>query len=318
MKISGFTFVKNATKLFFPIKESIESVLPIVDEFVVALGDNDSDDKTREEILSLNSPKIKIIDTVWDTKTYSKNTEYARQTDIAKDACTGDWLFYLQSDEVIHEKFHQEIVEKCQRYVDDPNVEGFIFKYKHFWGDFNHYHVAHNWYPKEIRLIRNDKNIHSWRDAQSFRYYDHFTTCTEDYLRKEGTRKLKVKQLKAEVYHYGWVRPPHLMTTKSRKMDESYHGKEAADQKNRLLPDEYDYGPLGPIPVFKETHPKVMENWIQKFNWEDKLNYSHKKLPNRPKHTHERFKYRLLTFIEQTFLGGEHMGGFKNYQLLKD
>jgi len=90
MRISGFTMVKNATKLYYPIKASILSVLPICDEFIVALGDCDPDDFTRTEIESINSPKIKIIDTVWDLNKYSRGTENAHQTDIAKSHCTGD------------------------------------------------------------------------------------------------------------------------------------------------------------------------------------------------------------------------------------
>src|SRR5690606_9465568 len=96
MTISGFTFVRNASNLYYPVRPSIESILPIVDEFVIALGDCDPDDRTREEIEAINSPKIRIIDTVWDLKKYPHGTEYAHQTDVAKAACKGDWLFYLQ------------------------------------------------------------------------------------------------------------------------------------------------------------------------------------------------------------------------------
>ena len=105
MKISGFTFTKNATKLYYPVKASIESLLPLVDEFIVVLGNCDDDDKTEQEILNIGSGKIKIIHSVWDLEKYPNGMEYAHQTDIAKEACTGDWLFYIQSDEVVHEKY---------------------------------------------------------------------------------------------------------------------------------------------------------------------------------------------------------------------
>jgi len=103
MKISGFTFIKNAEKLYIPAKESILSILPICDEFIIAIGDNDVDDNTIEIIESINSTKIKIIHTKWDTNAFPKNTIFAKQTEIAKEHCTGDWLFYLQCDEAIHE-----------------------------------------------------------------------------------------------------------------------------------------------------------------------------------------------------------------------
>ena len=94
MKISGFTFTRNVSKLYYPICESIQSILPIVDEFVVALGKGDEDDNTRELLESIRSPKIKIIETEWDLKAFPNGTEYAHQTDIAKSHCSGDWLFW--------------------------------------------------------------------------------------------------------------------------------------------------------------------------------------------------------------------------------
>ncbi|MEL6853091.1 MAG: hypothetical protein AAFP92_31565, partial [Bacteroidota bacterium] len=169
MKISGFTMVKNADKLYYPIKASIASILPLVDEFVVALGDCDADDRTREEILSLASEKIRIIDTVWNLERYPNGMENAHQTDLAKAACSGDWLFYLQADEVVHEADLPKIKQACQRWLDDPQVEGLLFNYRHFWGDYDHYQDCHGWYPREIRIVRNDPEIHSWESAQSFR-----------------------------------------------------------------------------------------------------------------------------------------------------
>ena len=132
MKLSGFTFLRNTSKLYYPILESIQSALPIVDEFVVALGKGDDDDDTEKKLRSLESEKLKIIHTVWDTEKYPRGMEYAHQTDIAKQACSGDWLLYLQGDEVIHENDYQEIVSKCNRYLNDKRVDGFLFDYYHF------------------------------------------------------------------------------------------------------------------------------------------------------------------------------------------
>ncbi len=194
MKISGFTFLRNAHKLYYPIKESILSILDIVDEFVIALGEGDDDDTSLSIIQELNSPKIKIIHTKWDLEKYKGGAEYAHQTDIAKENCTGDWLFYLQGDEVIHEKDKSEIVEACKNNLERTEVEGFVFKYLHFFGDYEHYYSNHCWYKNEIRIVRNLPNIHSWRDAQSFRYIPDFDQI--DYHKKDDTRKLNCILLK--------------------------------------------------------------------------------------------------------------------------
>lgn len=313
MKLSGFTFVKNAEKLYIPVKQSILSVLPWVDEFVIALGEGDNDDHTQEIIDSIGSDKIKVIHTKWDIEQYPKNTIYAHETDIAKEACTGDWLVYIQSDEAMHEEDWPKIKSACEKYLDKEEVEGFLFHYKHFWGDYKHYHKSHKWYPKEIRIIRNDSQIHSWRDAQSFRKFEQFDYSYEDYLRKEGSRKLQVIQLNATIFHYGYVRPPKMMSYKSHRARNSFLGKDVDDPNQQL----FDYGPLQKLEKFEGTHPKAMHSWMEDFDWGDQLQYQGKIRDDRPLHKHEKFKYRAISWIENNLRGGKHLGGFKNYILLK-
>jgi hypothetical protein len=314
MKISGFTFTKNATKLYYPVKASIECLLPLVDEFVVSLAEGEEDDQTEQEIRSIQSDKIKIIRTEWDLKMYPNGQEYAHQTDIAKEVCTGDWLFYIQSDEIVHEKYLPLIKENCEKYLEDKEVEGFMFKYKHFWGDYDHFILSHAWYPREIRIIRNDPEIHSWRDAQSFRRIPGFNG--HDYYQKENTFKLNVVELDAYVFHYGFVRPPYLMQNKRKNHNTNYAGESSTEQLFKNEKETFDYGDLSKIKIYKETPPAVMESFIKKFNWKDQLRYHPGKEKSKPQ-KHEKLKYRFLTFIEQTFFKGRLLFGFKNYNLLK-
>ncbi|MBN9349535.1 MAG: glycosyltransferase family 2 protein [Chitinophagaceae bacterium] len=314
MKISGFTFTRNATKLYYPVKESIQSILPLVDEFIVALGQGDEDDHTEDEVRSIHSDKIKIIHTQWDLKKYTNGTEYAHQTDIAKNACTGDWLFYLQSDELVHEKYLPAIKENCEKYLERKDVDGFLFNYKHFWGDYQHYILSHVWYPKEIRIIRNDPAIHSWKDAQSFRRIPNFDGLNYDC--KEGTEKLNVVQLEAWVFHYGFVRPPAIMQRKRKNHNTNYHGEGSTKKIFEKEKDLFDYGDLNKLKQFKETHPKVMDAFIKKFNWREQLKYDSKRNTNE-RQKHEKLKYRILSAIEQKILGGKQLFGFKNYKIIK-
>jgi hypothetical protein len=307
MKISGFTFIRNATKLYLPFKASVESVLPVVDEFVIALGNCDDDDGTRAEIESINSDKIKIVETVWDYDKYPHGTEYAHQTDIAKQACAGDWLFYIQGDEVIHEKDQATIRKRCEELYENKEVEGLVFSYYHFYGDYWHYHVAHGWYKNEIRIIRNDSDIHSWRDAQSFRRIPGFDGL--DYRKKEGTQKLSAARVDASIYHYGWVRPSKYLKRKKEERNENYH-------RTGGVPPKPEYGPLGPLATFKtEDHPKYMKEWLDKFDWKDELNYTSTPTPGAIDIKHTKLKYRMLTFIEQNLLGGRNIGGNDNFVL---
>ncbi len=313
MKISGFSMAKNANKLYYPIKQSIESILPIVDEFVVAVGDCNPDDRTRALIQEIDSDKIKIIDTVWDYDKYPRGMEHAHQSDLAKEACTGDWLIYLQADEVIHEKYLPVIQKRCEELLHDKEVEGLLFKYLHFWGDYWHYHYSHKWYKHEIRVIRNDPDIHSWESAQSFRRIPNFDGI--HYRQQEGTCKLKVAPVDAYIFHYGWVRPPGLMVNKMKALHTNHWGKKAAEEMMKNL--NFDYGPLNHLKKYKGTHPKVMKEWISKFHWEEALQYKGKPSKFRKKHSHEKMKYRLLSWFENTLLGGYSLGAFRNYKLVK-
>lgn len=315
MKISGFTFMRNTSSLYYPFVESIRSVLPIVDEFVVALGKGDDDDKTETDLMAIGPEKLKIIPTEWDVSQYPKGMVYAQQTDVAKQACTGDWLLYLQSDELIHERFLPTITNVCKQYLYDQNTEGFLFRYKHFWGDYDHYVLSHAWYPAEIRLIRNLPEIHSFGDAQSFRFFNKFDGW--NYRDKFNSRPLKVRKIDAEIYHYGWVRPPSMMQQKTVVMDSAYHEDEEVKRRHANRAAHFNYGNMNDYSPFHETHPEVLKSFIARFDWKDQLNYEKDYKPGRPPLKHEKLKYKLLTAIEQNLLGGRQLFGYRNWEILK-
>ena len=310
MKISGFSFVRNGIMLYYPVVESVKSILPLVSEFVIAVGKGDDD--TRERIADIGDPKIRIIDTIWEEKYFKKGIINSIQTDIAMKECSGDWLFYLQADEVVHEKFLPIIERRCSQLLDNTIVEGLLFRYKHFWGDSDHYHTGHGWYTNEIRIVRNLPEIHSWQSAQSFRKFDYY----DNPRQKDGHSKLTVARVDAEIYHYGWVRPPYLMQNKKKALDSVHWGMKRARNHYDKAPKEFDYGPLNLLKKFEGTHPKVMEEMISEFNWKDKLQYSGKPNKFREPHKHEKLNIRFLSFVESKFLGGKAIGEFKNYNLI--
>jgi len=313
LNISGFTFLRNGSKLHYPIIESIRSALPLVDEFVIALGDSDADDDSREQILAIGSDKLRIIDTVWDLDKYPRGMEHAHQTDIAKQACSGDWLLYLQGDEVLHEDDLPKIRAACQLWLDDSRVAGMLFDYLHFWGDYGHVHRSHAWYKQEVRLVRNDPDIHSFRSAQSFRRIPDFDGLS--YRRKEGTHKLVCVHSGARMFHYGWVRPPAAMQKKRVYFTNNHRGKQAAAAMDGE-PQQFDYGPLERIPRFTDSHPAVMAERVAALDWADQLYERPPAGRPVPLHDHDRPKYRILSWIENTFCGGRHLFASRNYVLL--
>jgi hypothetical protein len=300
MKISGFTMVRNAGKYYFPIKEAILSILPIVDEFIVALGNCDADDDTLLQIESIQSPKIKIFHTIWDEQQFKDGNIFKVQTDLALDQCSGDWCFYLQADEVVHEADLQTIKQACLKYFHHLEVEGLLLKYYHFWGDYLHHLPYHGWCKKEIRIIRNDANIRSYKDALSFR--------------KKG-EKLQVKLVDAYIYHYGYVRPPFTMTPKKKEQDGMHWGKEKAEAFYQSADLPFDFGNLKKLPIFKGTHPAVMQERMESLNWQAFLSDNQMPKAPRAKFKHEKLKYRVLSQFENWL--NRELFSFNNFKMLK-
>ena len=277
MKVSGFTFVKNAIKYGYPVVESITSILPVVDEMIVCLGD--SDDDTNDLIASIGSDKIKMIHSVWDDSLREGGKVLAVETDkaIAATAADSDWLFYIQADEVVHEQYHATITNVMEKYAADKKVDGLLFNYHHFYGSYKYIGDGRRWYSKEIRIIRNNKGIKSYKDAQGFRW--------------EDGRKLNVKLIDAYIYHYGWVKNPLTMNRKKENFGTLWDGERG---KNKVVKEaEFDYSNIDSVTLFKGTHPAVMKDLVAMEDWNFEIDIKRKNFKNT--------KHRILYFIWQQF-----------------
>lgn len=290
MKVSGFSFIRNAIKYDYPIVEAITSILPICDEFIVAIGK--SDDETEALINSIGSDKIKIIHTVWDDTLREGGRVLALETDKAFQAISADsdWCFYIQGDECVHEKYLPVIRQEMQNQINNPNVEGLLFKYLHFYGSYDFVGTSKRWYRNEIRIIRNNKKIQSYKDAQGFRL--------------DG-RKLNVASIDAEIYHYGWVKHPSKQQDKMKSFNKLWHDDDWM-KKNIEDVSEFDYSIVDGVKHFSGSHPAVMKNRIDNVNWKFTFDPSKKKM---------KFRHRITQTIEN--ITGYRIGEYKNYKLLK-
>lgn len=290
MKVTGFSFIRNAIKYDYPIVEAITSILPICDEFIVAVGN--SDDATLELINSISSEKIKIIETMWDDSLREGGRVLALETDKAFQAISDDtdWCFYIQGDECVHEKFLPEIKNAMLDNLSHKNVEGLLFKYLHFYGSYDFIGTSKRWYRNEIRIIRNNKKIKSYKDAQGFRLED---------------RKLNVASIDASIYHYGWVKHPSKQQDKIKNFNKLWHDD---DWMKRNIEDveEFDYSLVDGVKHFEGTHPEVMKKRIQNVNWKFTFDPTKKKM---------KFRHRLTHLFEN--LTGYRIGEYKNYNIVK-
>jgi glycosyltransferase involved in cell wall biosynthesis len=287
MKVSGFTFIRNGTTFDYPFIESLQSLLPLCDEVIVAVGK--SDDDTLKRIQSLHSSKIKIIETMWDETMRKNGAILAQQTNIALQHVTGDWAIYLQADEVLHEKDYPAIRQAMNLYVPQQDIEGLLFHYNHFYGSYQYVGDSRRWYRREIRIVRPNIGVRSWGDAQGFRIHE---------------QKLHVKLIDACIYHYGWVKPPAIQQLKQQHFNKLWHSDDW--MKNKIANvTEYDYSHGGKLKLFSGTHPAVMRERVAKQYW--KFEYS-------PQKVTQSFKERLLDAVEAKT--GWRIGEYRNYKVI--
>jgi hypothetical protein len=201
-----------------------------------------------------------------------------------------DWAFYIQADEVVHEQYHEAIRKAAAQYKDDKRVDGLLFNYLHFYGTYDFIGDSRRWYHREVRIIRNDKTISAFQDAQGFR---------------RNGKLINVKPIPASVYHYGWVKNPKKMQEKRRNMIDLWQNK-TGENREILDVDVFDFNEdIDSLERFSGTHPNVMQQRIANQNWTVELDLSKKKFS---------LKDRLLYWFEKKT--GIRLFDFKNYRII--
>jgi hypothetical protein len=252
LKVCGFSFIKDAVKFDYPIKEALLSILPLCDEVFVAVGK--STDSTRQLVASISS-KITIIDTVWDENLRSGGAVLATETNKAIQAIPKhyDWCIYIQGDELLHENDYDTILKAMHASHQNPKIEGLLFKYRHFYGSYDYIATSGRWYKHEIRIIKNNINVFSYGDAMGFRI--------------RPNKKLDVKSIDAHVYHYGWVKHPKHQQDKQKEFHKWWTTDQELNQKVDISINAFDYNQIDKLELFKGTHPSVIVPKIQQQNW---------------------------------------------------
>ncbi len=300
MKVSAFTYVRNGLTLDYPFLEAIQSILPIVDEFIVVIGD--STDDTRDVVEALYTSKIKIVDTVWDDAMRSGGRIFAEQANIGLDHVSkdADWVFHIQADEVIHEKDLPAIKASMEKYLHDKKVEGLLFNFLNFFGDYKHYAPSRRFHQKEIRVIRNNPHYRSYRDSQGFRWFD-----KPENMWDETGRKLWVKPVDATVFHYSYVKDPKVQLKKHIAFGNRWQQDDEWVQEFMEKHKEgYDYGEIDFLRTYKGSHPAVMQPRIDKQDWVFKYDPAKNNMTTKEK------MMRLLQVVT-----GKQFFIYKNYKV---
>ena len=241
MKVSAFTFIRNGTLLGYPFIESICSALPICDEFIIAVGD--SEDDTLARIKSINSEKIVIINTNWNEKMQDRGFVYAQQKMIAQYNCTGDWAFYLEGDEVLHENDLPKIRAAMLNNLENSEIEALAFDYHHFFGSPDWVATSPAWYRQECRIIRN--TIRSWAP-------DGLYWVVMD--KNSQGRYPKAALVDVPIYHYGHVRNIGAMHEKNQRVGKYWGHDHPLFNGYQIDPEALSH--------FLGQHPDIVKNWL--------------------------------------------------------
>ena len=306
MRVSGFTFARNAVRLGYPLVPAIQSILPLVDEMVVNVGV--SDDGTLELVRGLADPRVAILESAWDETSLARGRVLAEQTDIALARCTGDVCLYVQADEAVHEEDHPRLRASLARLHADPRLEGLLFDYVHFYGSFHTVGVSRTWYRREVRAVKNRIGVRSWKDAQGFRVWDPPPGWDGERPRSlkpgDPARKLRVAESGARVYHYGWVRPPEAQAVKLAEFERLYEGEAA---RARRLREGFRYDVGEKVRPFTGTHPAPMRPVVEAADWA----FEPRRRWLRASHLRE----DLLDLFEAAT--GVRIGEYRNYELVR-
>ena len=298
IKISATTYVRNGLKMMYPFIQSIQSALPLIDEYIVVLGD--SNDGSREAILNIGSTKIKIVDTIWDMNMREGGKLFALQSNIGLDHAKGDWVLHLQADEVIHENDLAKLKKYIYQCNDQPKVEGLLFPFLNFRGDYKHIHTGRQAHRFEIRAFKRNLLIRSYKDSQGFRKFNSLQACVEG----EKGEKLHVTKIDVPIFHYNCVRPPKQMKEKAKVFSSMYYNDEWIERHFNDLT-EIDYNQVDKLEVFEGSHPKVMEEIIK--NSDCEFVYD-------PFKSNSSLRHKILNRIED--ITGYRIGEYKNYKII--
>lgn len=212
---------------------------------------------------------------------------------IAQYNCIYDWVVYLEGDEIIDVKDIPYIKSMLNKYLEDSQVEAFVFNYYHFYGSPDYIASSPRWYKMAPRIIRN--SIRTWAPDGLF-----WVVMNKN---KQG-RYPFAKLLDCYIYHYGHVRPIIAMNEKNKRV-EKYWGKAPRIFNN--------YNTIDPKTIIKFTgaHPEIIKNWINTVAQKNFNNNFAYKLSFRD------IRHRILVFINKVFFNNRLHFGRKHFKLIK-
>jgi hypothetical protein len=272
VSLSVVTIVSQAVRLKYPIAAVLESVAPIADEIVVNI-DTSHDDGTWQLVFEKLSRILavkqaqglplsermhygRIVESPWNWEARDAGQELARQTNRAFEACTKDWILYIQADEAVHEDDYEDI-----RWILDLPEEFTAAEFMRLYFFGSPTVLRKDWTQPLVRMFRRGK-ARSVGDAMN---------CEADglvWFHTDGTPRL---------FHYTRVADAETIGRRIRNLDALFHAPEELDDerpydfrlrdvdghlkgRDARLPQK---NPKDVLVPYLDTHPAVMLKWLK-------------------------------------------------------
>jgi hypothetical protein len=213
--ISVPIILRNIVKFKYPIKRVVNSVYDLADEIILSV-DPTSEDGSLEYCKTFfgGRKKITIIESIWDLRNIDRNgAEFSRQTNVAIDACNGDYVFSLQGDEAVFEGDFETIRSEIE----------FMGK-----NGFNSSEMLRIYFYGSIDVIRSD-----WSVPINRLFKRGTMRSSGDAMFCEPVGENKVYKSKVCIYHYSRIGDPSVISSRIRFLDGLFHKDE-----NLLDPDD--------------------------------------------------------------------------------
>lgn len=254
--ISGLTILRNGIECGYTFVETIQTLSQICDEVIVCEGH--STDNTWEVLNNIKTDKIKLYRDHWQQST--NGLEFARITNIGLSRCSGDYIFYLQADELIHEKDYDHI----KNLINSNQHNSIHFHFVHLRYDIRK-KIANDAYTSAIRVIRSNAGIHSESDGYNFIGNVHPGIESGVVVYHAGyvfLRNILLKMINhSKIYYVGNSNYKDRANTAKKLLDRLNTGQHVSpEEAHQALEPFYGVVPHGlPIPKLLEKHLDKLE-----------------------------------------------------------
>lgn len=159
MKLSGYTTTRNCVAMDYPFQESIQSLLDFCDE-VVVMDSSDGTDDTRKvlaEMEKANKGKLFVYhaDMDWTAPNHGVYDGVLKQA--AREKCTGDYLWQMDCDEVVHGGDRQVLEQLLTQAGNLNEIPLLCLPVVEYWGSMDKVRVDVN--PWKWRISRKHPEI---------------------------------------------------------------------------------------------------------------------------------------------------------------